>query len=226
MSEPEEYKVDKNLCIDCNACYTTYPEVFKQIAWEGATKAEAYAPTVKGKYNPWDVLGVCPTDAIAKVGEMPPKPEKAAGAALPPLEDMGPWEERWARVKDAKESKWDIMKRYGMAAVISESKNGYVMRMEFPEKTPLHVLKFKMGLPDAMPDYEQNVALDAASSTLTVAAHMIDPHIRRLCGKINSFPDRFRRSFDFGGKVEVTRKVYRNKVLTVELRKITAVDLH
>jgi ferredoxin/HSP20 family molecular chaperone IbpA len=220
MAELEEYKVDKDLCIDCNACYTTYPEVFKQIPWEGATKAEAYAPVTLGKYNPWDVLGVCPTDAISKIGAMPPKPEKAEGAeALPPLEDLGPWEERFARAKGEKDSKWDVMKRYGMAATVSEDRNRYVIRMELPEKTPAHILKYKMGLPDAMPDYKIEVTLAPDHKGVQVAAWMKDPHIQKLCGKINSFPDRFRRSFDLGSPVSVSRHVYRNKILTVELTK-------
>lgn len=222
MAELEEYKVDKDLCIDCNACYTTYPEVFKQVPWEGATKAEAYAPVDQGKYNPWDVLGCCPTDAISKIGAMPPKPEKAGGEdALPPLEDLGPWEERWERVKGEKESKWDIMKRYGMAATVSEDKHRYVIRMELPEKTPVHVLKYKMGLPDTMPDYKIEVTLAPDNKGVQVAAWMQDPHIRKLCGKINSFPDRFRRSFDFGASIGLSRQVYRNKILTVELTKET-----
>ena len=106
MADLEEYKVDKDLCIDCNACYTAYPEMFKQVPWEGATKAEAYAPVEPGKYNPWDVIGCCPTDAITKLGEMPAKPEKVGGdEALPPLEDLGPWEERWARAKGKEDHK-------------------------------------------------------------------------------------------------------------------------
>lgn len=227
MAEIEEYKVDKDLCIDCNACYTTYSDIFKQVPWEGATKAEAFAPTEKGKYNPWDVLGCCPTDAISKIGEMPPKPEKAAGdAALPPLEDLGPWETRWELAKDIKDSKWDVMKRYGMAALLSEEKDRYIVRVEFPDKTPTHILKYKMGLPDSMPDYKVEVTLDPDHAGLTVAAWLQDPHIKKLCGKINSFPDRFRRKFDLNQKVDITRQTYRNKILTVELRKVPAELLH
>lgn len=226
MSALEEYKVDKNLCIDCNACYTTYPEIFKQVPFEGATKAEAYAPISEGKYNPWDVIGCCPTDAISKLGEMPPKPEKAAGDDLPPLEDMGPWEARWERVKNNQDSKWDIMKRYGMAAMVTEEKNKYIVKLEFPDQTPIHILKFQMGLPDAMPDYRQEVTLDPNTNTLMIAAWLTDPHIKNLCGKINSFPDRFRRKFDFNQKIKIIRQTYRNKILTVELEKVSAAELH
>ena len=226
MSALEEYKVDKNLCIDCNACYTTYPEVFKQVPFEGATKAEAFAPVATGKYNPWDVLGCCPTDAISKLGDMPPKPEKAAGEEVAPLEDLGPWESRYERVKNEHDSKWDIMKRYGMAAMVTEEKCKYIVKLEFPSQTPNHILKFQMGLPDAMPDYKQEVTLDANTNTLMIAAWLTDPHIKKLCGKTNSFPDRFRRKFAFDQKVQIVRQTYRGKILTVELEKIAAAELH
>ncbi len=222
----EEYVVSKNLCIDCNACYTTYPEIFKQVPFEGETKAEAYSPTTVGKYNPWDVLGVCPTDAISKIGEMPPKAEGSASAAAPALEDLGPWEERWATHKDQEDSRWEVMKRYGMAATITEKKDRYFIKVEFPATTPNHITKFQMGLPDTMPDYDWNAELSEDATELTVNGLMTDPHIQKLCGKINSFPDRFRRSFRLTSKVEVLRKAYRNKILSIELKKIAASDLH
>lgn len=224
-AQKEEYVVDKNLCIDCNACYTSYPEVFKQVPWEGETKAEAYAPTTEGKYNPWDVIGVCPTDAISKIGEMPEKPEEDENA-LPPLEDLGPWEERWERFKDKQDSRWEIMKRYGMAATVTEKSDRYLIKVEFPATTPIHITKFKMGLPDQMPDYDWNAELNPDHNELIVNGKMADPHIKLLCGKINSLPDRFRRTFRFDHKVEVVRKAYRNKVLSVELKKVPAEALN
>jgi len=216
----EEYVVSKNLCIDCNACYTTYPEVFKQVPWEGETKAEAHSKVQTGKYNPWDVIGVCPTDAISKIGEMPPKPEIQDSAALPPLENLGPWEERWERVKDKQDSRWEVMKRYGMAATVTEKKDRYVIKFEFPATTPLHIRKFQMGLPDIMPDYEWAADLDPTKTELTISGVMTDPHIKNLCGKINSFPDRFRRTLRLNSPVEFVRKSYRNKILSMELKKI------
>lgn len=222
MPEMEEYKVDKNLCIDCNACYTNYPEIFKQIPWQGETKAEAHAPVEQGKYNPWDVLGCCPTDAISKIGEMPPKPQtEKAGLAevVKPLADLGPWEERWERVKEERDSQWDVMKRYGMAATLSEERDKYTVKMEFPEKSPINILTYQMGLPDEMPDYKHEVVLSDDKTTLTIKGFLTDSHFKNLTGKINSFPDRFRRVFKLPQTVAITRQSYRNKRLTVELLK-------
>lgn len=220
QSALEEYVVDKGLCIDCNACYTSYPEVFKQVGWQGETKAEAHAPVATGKYNPWDIVLVCPVDAIAKIGEMPPKPEKGATEELPPLEDQGPWEERWAAVKHLKDSQWEIMKRYGMAATVADEAKRYVIKMEFPQTTPIHILKYQMGLPDKMPDYEYKVELRDDQQTLVIAAWLKDPHVKKICGKINSFPDRFRRVFKVAHPVKISRERYSLKTLMVELTKL------
>lgn len=220
MSQLEEYVVDKNLCIDCNACYTTYPDVFKQVPWQGETKAEAYASIQEGKLNPWDVVGVCPTEAISKKGEMPAKPEATGEAAIPKLEDLGPWEDRWARVKDQQESKWEVMKRYGMAATVDEQTDRFFIKVQFPENAPLHIMTYKLGLPSTLPDYEYDVELNAEQNMLTVKGWLKDPHFKKLTGKINSFPDRFRREFRLPNRVEIVRKAYRSKVLTLELKKI------
>lgn len=220
MSQLDEYKVDKNLCIDCNACYTTYPEIFKQVPWQGETKAEAHTPIELGKYNPWDVIGVCPTDAISKLGEMPEKPEASGAEELKPLEDQGPWEDRWALVKDEPESKWEVMKRYGMAAVLDEEKDRYVMKMQFPEACPRHIKAYQMGLPSTMPDYDWSADLSDDGLILTVVGKLADGHFKKLTGMINSFPDRFRRQFHFANRVELRRKSYRSKTLVVEMTKV------
>lgn len=219
MAEQEEYVVDKQLCIDCNACYTTYPEVFKQVAWEGETKAEAHSKIEEGKYNPWDVVGCCPVDAISKTGEMPEKPEIDEDT-LPPLEDQGPWEERWARVKDTQESKWEVMKRYGMAATFTEEKDRYVIKFQLPEKSPIHIMTYKMGLPDTLPDYELEVKLSGDQKQIVVNGYLKDPHFKQLCGKINSFPDRFHRVFKLPQAVEIERQGYRSKILTIFAKKV------
>lgn len=227
MAEMEQYKVDKNLCIDCNACYITYPEIFKQVEWQGETKAEAHSPIEQGKLNPWDVIGCCPTDAISKLGEMPPKPEaQSKEAPLPKLEDLGPWEERWARVDGQKESKWEVMKRYGMAAALTEEKDRFVMKMQFPERAPLNILTYQMGLPDELPDYKYEVTLNNNHDELIIKGYLADPHFLKLTGKINSFPDRFRRVFKLPCKVDIMRNVYRSKILAVEMKKITTEAMH
>lgn len=215
-----EYVVDKPTCIDCNACYTNYPEIFKQVPWEGETKAEAYSTIEAGKYNPWDIIEVCPVEAISKIGDMPEKEDK--GDALPELEDLGPWEDRWELAKDKKESRWEIMKRYGMAAVVSEDSKSYTIKIEFPAVAPIHILRFKAGLPDTMPDYTYDIQIDDSKHKITVTGKLEDPHFKKLTGKINSFPDRFKRTFALPEPVEITYKNMRSKILVIKAEKLSA----
>lgn len=214
-----EYKVDKGLCIDCNACYTNFPEVFKQIEWQGETKADVHSPIQAGKLDPWEVVETCPVDAISKVGDMPER-EEGSDNDLPVLEDLGPWEERWEHAKNTKESKWEIMKRYGMAAVINEDENEYTLKMEFPEVAPIHIKRFQANLPDTLPDYAFDVTQNLDKTDVVITGKLEDPHFKNLCGKINSFPDRFKRTFKFPKPVEVTYKNLRTKILVVKLQKL------
>ena len=58
-AEMEEYYVSE-ACIACDACVDDFPDVFKMDA--DHTLAEAYAPTPKGTFNPWNIVNVCPVD--------------------------------------------------------------------------------------------------------------------------------------------------------------------
>jgi len=77
-----------------------------------------------------------------------------------------------------------------------------------------------------MPDYKYEVNLSEDHYELTIKGYLTDPHFLSLTGKINSFPDRFRRIFKLPHKVEITRQSYRGKILTVELKKIFEEAIH
>ena len=111
------------------------------------------------------------------------------------------------------------MKRYGMAAVVTEQRERFVIRMDFPSRAPIHIMTYQSGLPETLPDYTYETSLSEDKTKYTVSALLTDAHFKKLTGKINSFPDRFRRVFSFTEPVEIVREVYRAKVLTVELKK-------
>ena len=101
----EEYFVSE-ACIACDACVDDFPDIFKMDA--DHTRAEAYASSVVGTFNPWDIINDCPVDAISLIkGVLPPPPEgmEEAEEDLAPveLEDNRPWEIRWAEVRDEME---------------------------------------------------------------------------------------------------------------------------
>ncbi len=223
----EEYAVS-DACIACDACCNDFPEIF--IMNPEHTMAKAIAPSPKGKFNPWDIIYVCPVDAISLIkGDLPPPPEgkkKASHAEEAPvvLEDTRPWQVRWEEAKKRPaESAWERMKRYGMATTIDESLNEYHLRFALPERIPDHELKYRWSLPEKMPDYKFDVKLDKNGSRIIVKAWFEDDRVRRLSGAINSFPDRFMRELDLGVVCKDVKTNYNaaDRILDVIIEKAT-----
>ena len=72
----EEYFVTED-CIACDACCNDFPDIFKMNAEH--TRAMAVNTSPVGKHNPWEIVTVCPVDAIKLTNmPMPPKPEGEA----------------------------------------------------------------------------------------------------------------------------------------------------
>jgi len=174
-----------------------------------------------GKYNPWDIVQVCPVDAIKLTNmPMPPQPEGAKKPAVEvPVADTGPWMERWLAVKGQREPQWETLKRYGLASSLEDEGNQYRLRLELPEKVPNHKLKFQWGLPDKMPDYQTSVTIDG--KRVKVRGKLTDPEVLKLCGWVNSFPDGFLRELNLEAPVKSHKENYdpETRVLEVTLEK-------
>lgn len=234
MSEPavaiqmEEYAVSE-ACIACDACCNDFPDIFKMNG--DHTMAIAFAPSEKGKINPWDAIYVCPVDAISLIkGELPPPPVGKKKAShkeedkIDPstLTDTRPWEIRWAEAKKTKvEGQWERMKRYGQAVEFEETLDKYLIRIALPEKVPEHQYKYKWNLPDKMPDYKLDVQLNSGGKTLKVKGWLEDTRVKKLCGVANSFPDRFLREFTLARATKELKQNYnpQEKVLDIILEK-------
>jgi HSP20 family molecular chaperone IbpA len=111
------------------------------------------------------------------------------------------------------------MKRYGEASMIEEDKDRYIVRFDMPEFIPNHKLKFKWGLPEKMPDYKTSVEVDG--KLVKVRGNLEDENVKKLCGWVNSFPDRFLRELIFSQPIKGHRENYdaENKILEVTLEK-------
>ena len=220
----EEYSVS-DACIACDACCNDFPDIF--IMNPEHTMAKAIAPSPKGKFNPWDIIYVCPVDAISLIkGELPPPPENKKKAShkeeLPVLEDTRPWEVRWAEAQQrGPESNWDRMKRYGLASDLEESIEKYQIRFALPNRVPDHKLKFKWNLPEVMPDYKFDIKLVRNGKGLLVKGWLEDEHVKKLCGVSNSFPDRFLREIELSQPAKEVSFNYnpKDKILDVMVEK-------
>lgn len=216
----EEYFVTED-CIACDACCDDFPDIFKMNA--DHTRAMAANKSPVGKFNPWDIVTVCPVDAIQLVNmPMPPKPAgmEEKKKEEPAEVETANWRERWEAVKDLPESQWERMKRYGMASSVSDDGDHYTLRFDMPALVPNHKLKFKWGLPDKMPDYTHSVEL-RDSRHVRVRGKLTDPEILKLTGWVNSFPSGFLRELFFEQPIKAHKEKYdpESRVLTVTLEK-------
>ncbi|MFO1462973.1 MAG: ferredoxin [bacterium] len=214
----EEYFVTED-CIACDACCNDFPDIFKMNAEH--TRAIATNKSPVGKFNPWDIVTVCPVDAIKLVNlPMPAKPEGEKKAEVAPAEvDNSDWERRWLAVSDQLEPQWERMKRYGMASSVDEEKDRYIVRFDMPAKVPNHRLKFKWGLPEDMPEYKATVAIQG--NNVKIRAKLEDEKVKKLCGWVNSFPEGFLKELNFPVPIKSHRLNYdpETRILEVILEK-------
>ncbi len=227
--QTEEYAVSE-ACIACDACCDDFPEVFKMNS--DHTRAIAFAPAAKGKFDPWDIIYDCPVDAISLIrGDLPPPPEgkkKKSAEAEPmdtgPIEDTRPWDVRWEEaLARGPESAWARMKRYGLASSLDETPGQYHIRLALPDRVPDHPMKYRWNLPEKMPDYKVDVVLKKDGRILSLKACLEDQRVLRLCGMTNSFPDRFLREIELPirGREFKTNYNAADKTLDVIVDKIT-----
>ncbi len=214
----EEYFVSED-CIACDACCNDFPDIFIMNA--DHTRAIATKTSPVGKFNPWDIIDDCPVSAITLVNlPMPLKPEREKKAVVEEApSDNANWEERWLAVKDELEPQWERMKRYGMASMLEEEKDRYVVRFDLPEYVPNHKLKYKWGLPEKMPDYKTSVEINGTA--VKIRGKLEDENVKKLCGWVNSFPEGFLREMIFAHPIKGHRESYdaENKILEVTLEK-------
>lgn len=216
----EEYFVTED-CIACDACCDDFPDIFKMN--EDHTRAIATDKSPVGKFDPWEIVTVCPVDAIELSNmPMPPKPEgmEEKKEEAPEAIDLGDWRERWEKVKGQPEDQWERMKRYGMASSFSDEGDHYLMQFDMPAQVPNHELKYKWGLPDEMPDYAYSVAIEDGNR-VKVKAKLEDEKIKKLSGWLNSFPAMFLREIVTDVPIKGHKEKYdpEEKVLTVTLEK-------
>ena len=228
LPQMEGYFVSE-ACIACDACCDDFPEIFIMNA--DHTRAKAVKESLKGKFDPWDIIYDCPVDAISLIkGELPPPPtdkkpkssEPKVEEVLPPAEDTRPWSVRWAEAQaKGPESYWDRMKRYGLATSLEETPEQFMIRFALPNKTPDHPLKYKWNLPEKMPDYKFDIHLTRGGKGLFVKGWLEDAHVKRLCGVANSFPDRFLRELELSSPAKDFKFNYnpKDKVLDIVIDK-------
>ncbi|GIW40061.1 MAG: hypothetical protein KatS3mg076_0638 [Candidatus Binatia bacterium] len=113
------------------------------------------------------------------------------------------------------EDKIERERRYGEVYVLREHANGYYFRMELPRRIPPSAEKLALGVPDEMPDYKLDLALE--NGYFVVRGKVVDPTVRRLAAVSPAFPPDFTTYVKLERPVRGFQHRYRDKTLEVVL---------
>jgi ferredoxin len=116
------------------------------------------------------------------------------------------------------DDKLERARRYGEVFRLEDRSDAYVFQLEFPRRVPPSSLGATLGLPENMPDYDYDLALE--NGTFVVHARVIDPQVRRITGAAPAFPSEFTTRVPLAEPVTGFRHRYRDKTLDVVLPKV------
>ncbi len=118
---------------------------------------------------------------------------------------------------DLHDEKLERDRRYGTVYTVKEYANAYLVRLEMPRKLPASSLKRLWNLPDEMPDYDYNIALN--DNVLTINASVRGEALRRLSYVSSAFPADFMTRIEFGKSTAAFRHRLRDKVIEIVVLK-------
>jgi ferredoxin len=186
-----EFVVDAERCIGCVACVNVFPHIFRL---EGAG-AVAYASVSPETAPVARVQGSCPVDAIRPAA---PRPDPQAVSSL---DVVSGWEQEWEKRRDRPEDLAERDRRYGRRQRVHRVGQVYVLQVELPRELPAHELFTMHGIANEAPEYTVTV-LRTEPDAVMVLARLVDPRLRFLAGKMNSFPTGFRVDHRFPEPIE------------------------
>ena len=176
----DQWAVDPQLCIACDACCQDFPEVFYMGDDAKAHAREGHAGDI---YNAREVVDICPTAAISFSGELPP------AADLSKLEEVPGWEQEWAKWRGVEEDELERDRRYGRDFKVTEASDHITIEVQFATRVPAVRDRFRYGLPEVMPVYGAHAHQDG--NVIQIYGWVKDPKIRALVHTTRSFPGQF-----------------------------------
>lgn len=132
------------------------------------------------------------------------------------------WEALWLARRNDPSDPVEAERRRGLVHELLDEEDRFLITVLLPTLVPNHPLKYRYGMPDAMPDYK--IRVDLADNTLTVNASMEDPAVSRLCEYVPDFPKSFTVRFDLTEPVRTFAERYWNKMLVIQLPKVATAE--
>jgi NAD-dependent dihydropyrimidine dehydrogenase PreA subunit len=108
-------------------------------------------------------------------------------------------------------------RRYGNVYTVEDRGRAFLVRMQFPRWLPEIGIASRTQLPDEMPDYDYDLALN--DSQLIVKGRCIDDKVRKISSSIGAFPPEFTTTIDLRQRISGFAHQFENKLLEVLLVK-------
>jgi len=108
-------------------------------------------------------------------------------------------------------------RRYGNVYTVEDRGGAFLVRMEFPRWMPDIGLPSREQLPDEMPDYDYDLALQ--DSQLVIRGRCTDEKVRQISSSIGAFPPEFTTLIPFRQRIKGFVHHFEDKVLKVVLVK-------
>jgi Fe-S-cluster-containing hydrogenase component 2 len=104
-------------------------------------------------------------------------------------------------------------RRYGNVYTVEDRGNSFLVRMEFPRSMPDIGIANRDQLPDEMPDYDYDLALQ--DEQLIVKGKCTDEKVRRISSSVGAFPPEFITVIPFRQRIVGLAHQFENKLLEV-----------
>jgi hypothetical protein len=104
-------------------------------------------------------------------------------------------------------------RRYGNVYTVEDRGGAYILRMEFPRRVPDIGIAARQQLPDEMPDYDYDVALEPGQ--IVVKGKCADENVRKISSSVGAFPPEFVTVIPLRQRTAGFAHRYKNKLLEV-----------
>jgi len=104
-------------------------------------------------------------------------------------------------------------RRYGNVYTVEDRGGAFLVSMEFPRWMPDIGIASREQLPDEMPDYDYDLALQ--DSQLVVKGKCMDENVRKISASVGAFPPEFTTQISFQQRISGFAHHFENKLLKV-----------
>jgi Fe-S-cluster-containing hydrogenase component 2 len=104
-------------------------------------------------------------------------------------------------------------RRYGNVYTVEDRGGAFLVRMEFPRRMPDIGIASRDQLPDEMPDYDYDLALQ--DGQLVVKGKCTDEKVRKISSSVGAFPPEFTTVIPFRQRIAGIAHQFENKLLQV-----------